>query len=83
MRLPKLVYAIAEAGTHWYATYHAYHLNKLNIEISIYDSYFLVTKNQEIEQIARVRIFELDGMQVNGSLMLCNRQLARLEDEEL
>ncbi|KAI1001546.1 hypothetical protein K3495_g6656 [Podosphaera aphanis] len=44
MRIFKPLYGIAEAGTHWYATYHAHHLNNLNMETSTYDPCFLVTK---------------------------------------
>jgi hypothetical protein len=39
----RLLYKIAEAGTHWWATYSKYHKNKLFMAISTYDSCLLIT----------------------------------------
>ncbi|EED13530.1 hypothetical protein TSTA_097860 [Talaromyces stipitatus ATCC 10500] len=38
------LYGIPEAGVHWFRTYQAYHLNKLNMETSTYDPCLLISK---------------------------------------
>lgn len=62
MKILKPLYGIAEVGTHWYANFHAHHLNKLNMETSPYGPCFMVTKNKEIGQIARDGPFGLVDM---------------------
>jgi hypothetical protein len=39
-----LLYGILEVGVYWFRTYQAYYLERLNMEISIYDLYLLISK---------------------------------------
>ena len=43
----KPLYGIAEAGTHWWATYYKHHLEKLLMTTSTYDPCFLVTRTKD------------------------------------
>jgi len=43
MRVIKPLYGIAEAGTHWWATYHSHHLKKLQMVTSTYDPCLLIS----------------------------------------
>jgi hypothetical protein len=38
------LYGIPEAGVHWFGTYQAYHLEKLDMETSTYDPCLLISK---------------------------------------
>jgi hypothetical protein len=43
LKIVKSLYDVLEADNHWFVTYHAHHVNKLDMTQSIYDSCFLHT----------------------------------------
>ena len=71
----KPLYGIAEAGTHWWATYFNHHREKLGMETSTYDPCLLITKSSEH--------FGIVGMQTDDTLILCNTDFSKLEENEL
>jgi hypothetical protein len=71
----KPLYGIAEAGTHWWATYFNHHREKLGMETSTYDPCLLITKSPER--------FGIVGMQTDDTLILCDDEFNQLEEDEL
>ena len=52
----KLLYGLAEAGNHWFATYLDYHKEKLGMKMSPYNTCLLITRNGgENSGIARLQ----------------------------
>jgi hypothetical protein len=58
----KPLYSVAEAGTHWWATYFKHHREKLHITTLTYDPCLLITTAKERFAIVR--------MQTNDTLSL-------------
>jgi hypothetical protein len=73
VRVIKPLYGIAEAGVHWWATYHAHHLNELQMVISTYDPCLLVTIGP---------IFGLIGMQTDDILHLCSPEFSAIKEKK-
>jgi hypothetical protein len=71
----KPLYGIAEAGTHWWATYFNHHREKLSMVTSTYDPCLLITSSSER--------FGIVGMQTDDTLMLCDTEFSQLEEDEL
>jgi hypothetical protein len=69
------LYGIPEAGTHWWATYHRHHKEKLSMVTSSYDPCLLITTEKGT--------FGVVGMQTDDTLFLGSEKFATLEDEEL
>jgi hypothetical protein len=67
-------YGIAEAGVHWWATYHSHHLNELQMVTSTYDPCLLVTIGQT---------FGLTGMQTDDILYLCSPEFSATEKKRI
>ena len=76
MEVIKPLYGLAEAGTHWWATYQSHHLKLLQMRTSTYDPCLLISR-PENEQFAVV------GMQTDDTLGLSTPAFSRLEDEKL
>lgn len=76
MVIIKLLYGIAEAGVHWWLTYFKHYTDKLQIEISIYDLYLLVSK-------PTVAGFSIISIQIDDTLGLSNDKFANKESIEL
>jgi len=71
----KPLYGIAEAGTHWWATYFKHHREKLKMATSTYDPCLLITTPPGP--------FGIVGMQTDDTLILCDDEFGRLEETEL
>ncbi|KAK1843027.1 hypothetical protein CCHR01_14332 [Colletotrichum chrysophilum] len=76
MAVVKPLHGIAEAGTHWCATYHKHHRERLQMVTSSYDPCLLIssTKNPD---------FACIGMQTDDTNGLSDESLSRRENEEL
>src|SRR4029077_16149598 len=71
----KPLYGIPEAGTHWWATYHKHHKEKLSMITSTYDPCFLITTSPDV--------FGIVGMQTDDTLILGSEKFSTLEENEL
>ena len=69
------LYGIAEAGTHWWATYSKHHKEKLGMVTSTYDPCLLISSYGEQ--------FGIVGMQTDDTLILADDQFDTREEEEL
>ena len=76
MTVVKPLYGIAEAGTHWWSTYFKHHRDHLGMTTSSYDPCLLVIKQDS-------DLFGVVGMQTDNTLILCDDQFSKLEEEEL
>jgi len=77
MHVVKPLYGIAEAGTHWWATYSKHHHDKLNMKSSSFDPCLLITEDHSWTT------FGLVGMQTDDTLILCNDAFSKLEEEQI
>jgi hypothetical protein len=71
----KPLYGIAEAGTHWWATYSKHHKEKLRMITSTFDPCFLITTTKAP--------FGIVGMQTDDTIILGDDQFSALEEDEL
>jgi hypothetical protein len=76
MRVIKPLYGIAEAGTHWWATYHNHHLKRLQMMTSSYDPCLLISTPENPD-------FACVGMQTDDTLGLSTTAFSQHEDEQL
>ena len=76
MRIVKPLYRIAEAGTHWWATYSKHHKEKLQMRTSSYDPCLLISKPENPS-------FGLVGIQTDDTLGLTDEAFSAKEDDEL
>ena len=72
----KPLYGLAEAGTHWWATYFEHHKEKLQMETSTYDPCLLITHKDQSR-------FRIVGIQTNDIIILSNKEFAELKEKEL
>lgn len=70
----KPLYGVAEAGTHWWATYFKHHREKLQMATSTYDPCLLIAASEQ---------FAIVGMQTDDTLGLSSDRFTALEQEEL
>jgi hypothetical protein len=75
MVVVKPLYGLAEAGTHWWATYNKHHREKLMMTTSTYDPCFLITTSKDK--------FGVVGMQTDDTIILADKQFSTLEEKEL
>ncbi|CCU76925.1 integrase and RNaseH domain-containing protein [Blumeria hordei DH14] len=75
MVIIKPLYGIAEAGTHWSATYNKHHREKLLMSTSTYDPCLLLTTSKDK--------FGIVGMQTDDTLILSDEKFAALEEDKL
>jgi hypothetical protein len=75
MIVRKPLYGIPEAGTHWWATYHKHHREKLAMATSTYDPCLLI--------ITIKRAFGIVGIQTDDTLILRSEEFGTIEDKEL
>jgi hypothetical protein len=75
MIVRKLLYGIPEAGTHWWATYHKHHREKLAIATFTYDPCLLI--------IITKAAFGVVRMQTDDTLILGSKDFDTIEEEEL
>ena len=75
MTILKPLYGIAEAGTHWWATYFKHYKEKLIITTLIYNLCFLITTS--------IDKFSIVGMQTNNTIILYNNVFLTLEEDKL
>ena len=75
MVVVKPLYGLAEAGTHWWATYSKHHKEKLMMETSTYDPCFLITTSKDK--------FGVVGMQTDDTIILADEKFSELEEKEL
>jgi hypothetical protein len=78
MKILKPLYGIAEAGTHWWATYSNHHRENLSMVTSTYDPCLLITSAD-----AAGKAFGIVGLQTDDTLILGNAQFQDLEEEQL
>jgi hypothetical protein len=72
----KPLYGIAEAGVHWWTTYHRHHCTELDMSTLTYNPCLLVTNRN-------VDAFGLVGMQTDNTLMLRTAAFLSLEEKKL
>jgi hypothetical protein len=75
MVVRKPLYGIPEAGTHWWATYHKHHRERLEMVTSTYDPCLLISTAKGV--------FGVVGMQTDDTLILGSDEFAMLEEKEL
>jgi hypothetical protein len=63
MRVVKPLYGIAEAGVHWWNTYHKHHREKLHMQTSTFDPCLLISTGGKDD-------FAIVGMQTDDTLLL-------------
>ena len=93
MEVVKPLYGIAEAGTHWWATYFRHHRDKLGMTTSTYDPCLLIsddsddnnntTNNTADNTTDNTTPFGIVGMQTDDTLGLSNISFFDREDIEL
>lgn len=62
----KALYIVSDVINSWFATYHIYHIKKLGIRKSIYNSYFL----------HKTGSFDIIGMQTDDTLIFADNKFA-------
>jgi hypothetical protein len=75
MIVRKPLYKIPEARTHWWATYHKHHKEKLAIATSTYNPCLLITTTKTA--------FSVVEMQTDDTLILGSKEFNTIEDKEL
>ena len=75
MEIVKPLYGIAEAGTHWWVTYHRHHLEKLQMTTSTYDPCLLIAQPSAE--------FAIIAMQTDDMLGISTAKFADHKEEEL
>ena len=75
MVILKLLYRIAEVGTHWWATYSKYYKEKLLITTFIFNLYFFI--------ITIGTPFKIISMQTNNIIILKNNQFSVFKKDKL
>jgi hypothetical protein len=76
MRVIKPLYGIAEAGVHWWATYHRHHREQLKMRMSTFDPCLLVTEGP-------AESFGLVGMQTDDTLVLGTPAFSAREEKKI
>ncbi|KDN64952.1 hypothetical protein CSUB01_11942 [Colletotrichum sublineola] len=76
MQVIKPLYGIAEAGTHWWATYSRHHKEALQMDTSTFDPCLLITS-------ATNPHFGVVGMQTDDAIGLTDEPFSAREDDEL
>jgi hypothetical protein len=71
-----LLYRIPEAGVHWFETYQAHHLERLDMETSTYDPCLLISKQGDEN-------FGLVSMQTDDTLLISIEKFSRDEQNAL
>jgi len=71
----KPLYGIAEAGVHWWTTYHGHHCKELDMSTSTYDPCLLITKS--------ANAFGIVSMQTDDTLMLGTPAFSSLEERKI
>ena len=72
----KPLYGIAEAGVHWWTTYHGHHCKELDMSTSTYDPCLLITNSD-------ADVFGIVGMQTDDTLMLGTAAFMSLEEKKI
>lgn len=76
MRIIRPLYGIAEAGVHWWTTYHRHHRVELQMQTSTYDPCLLITSGDK-------DTFGLVGMQTDDTLMLGTPKFSAMEEGKI
>ena len=76
LQVIKPLYEIAEAGVHWWKTYHGHHCEELDMSTSNYDPCLLVTNGD-------ANTFGIVGMQTDDTLILGTPTFLSLEEKRL
>lgn len=77
LKVIKPLHAMAEAGNHWFSTYHKLHKEVLKMSPSTYDHCFLYRKNLQRDLIG------ITGMQTDDTLTSATDEFAKLEQETI
>jgi hypothetical protein len=72
----KPLYGIAEAGVHWWTTYHGHHCKELDMATSTYDPCLLITSSD-------TSIFGIVGMQTDDTLIIETPKFLSLEEKKI
>ncbi|KAM4061437.1 cwf18 domain containing protein [Hirsutella rhossiliensis] len=78
-KLARPLYGIAEAGAHWFNTYHDHHCRKLNMETSSFDPCLLITANN----IADKDLFGIAALQTDDTFIVGTDAFLKIEEKEL
>ncbi|KJZ80489.1 hypothetical protein HIM_00339 [Hirsutella minnesotensis 3608] len=79
LRIVKPLYGIAEAGAHWFNTYHDHHCRKLNMETSSFDPCLLITANNTTDK----GLFGIAALQTDDTFIVGTDAFLKLEEKEL
>ncbi|KAK1918638.1 hypothetical protein P3342_001687 [Pyrenophora teres f. teres] len=71
----KPLYGIAEAGVHWWTTYHGHHCKELDMATSTYDPCLLITNGN-------ADVFGIVGMQTDDTIMLGTPAFSSLKEKD-
>ena len=71
LRVLRPLYGVPEAGTHWFRTYHAHHINELKLLTSAYDPCLLYNKDAVV------------ALQTDDTLFLGNLEYVATEETQL
>lgn len=83
LRVAKPLYSLAEAKNHQFATYLDHHREKLEIEISLYNIYFLITKNgNEKFGIAKLQTDNIFNVETEAFIKKKRLRLQRLSSKQ-
>ncbi|CAE7034277.1 hypothetical protein PTTW11_11401 [Pyrenophora teres f. teres] len=72
----KPLYGIAEAGVHWWTTYHGHHCKELDMATSTYDPCLLITNGN-------ADVFGIVGMQTDDTIMLGTPAFSSLKEKKI
>ena len=73
LKVVKPVYSVAEAGNHWFVTYHNNYINTFSITELTYDPYLF----------SRCESFGMVDLQTDDTLMLTKNTLTAMEEEAM
>ena len=77
LKIIRPLYGLAEAGTHWFHTYHNHHVEKLNMITSTFDPCLLIDNSRQQNSCSIV------GLQTDDTLILADEDFAAKEEAEL
>jgi hypothetical protein len=77
LKIIRPLYDLAEAGTHWFHTYHNHHVEKLNMITSTFDPCLLIDNSRQQNSCSIV------GLQTDDTIILANEEFAAKEEAEL
>ncbi|RDI84341.1 hypothetical protein Vi05172_g5620 [Venturia inaequalis] len=76
MYIKRALYGLAESGLYWFKTYHAHHVEKLDMRVSSYDPCLLFTTSGR-------DVFAITGLQTDDTFSFVTEAFSIKEEAEL